>query len=69
MNTFDCGWYLSPAARRRVAMSGVVVVVILLIAFTFGYGSDALLAAGLALLTTAVAEGWKAVLRLRPQDS
>lgn len=68
-DTFNCGWYLPPRARRIAAGTGLIIVVIVLVAFVSGYGTTALLTASAALLTAAVAEGYRAVLRLRPRTA
>ncbi|WP_409489502.1 hypothetical protein [Amycolatopsis sp. cmx-11-12] len=64
-HTFDCGWYLDPAARGTALMTGTIIVLILVVAIAAGYGTSALGVAGAAGLTVAVNEGGKAVFRLR----
>ena len=68
-DTFNCGWYLPPRARWIAATTGLIIVVIVLVAFASGYGATALLTASAALLTAAVTEGCRAVLRLRPRTA
>ncbi|MEU8417562.1 hypothetical protein AB0C24_32645 [Amycolatopsis japonica] len=64
-HTFDCGWYLDPAARRIALLAGTITVLILVIAVAAGYGTNALGVAGATGLTVAVTEGGKAMFRLR----
>lgn len=67
--TFDCGWYLPPAAGRLAATTASVVVLIMIIAIAAGYGGYALSVAVTATLTVTVTEGCKALLRLRPRTT
>jgi len=64
--SFNCGWYLPRSARRVITLAGVIIVVVLPAAFASGHGRAALITLGAALLTAAVTEGVRAVLRFRP---
>ncbi len=68
-HTFDCGWYLPPAARRLAVTTACIVVLITLIAVAAGHGAYAVSVVGTAALTVAVTEGCKALLRLRPRTT
>ncbi|MDX3188671.1 hypothetical protein PV458_09730 [Streptomyces sp. MN03-5084-2B] len=62
---FDCGWYLPGSAIARALFAGVVVVLVVLVAYVIGYGDSAMITVGTAVLTTVVTDGCRAMLQLR----
>lgn len=60
---FNWACYLPRTARHVLSRAVIIIVVILTVAFTGGYGEAAVAALGAALLSAVAAEGVKAALR------